>query len=62
MKHRSIPALGALLVILVLGACAPPNQGGQSSTGATPGAQSASPEPMESQSGSPQAEPTPYDY
>ena len=65
--HRWFPGL-ALVIALLLGACAPPNQGaGESSTpGASPASQAASPtetaEPMESESAESSAPPTPYDY
>jgi hypothetical protein len=69
--HRWFPGL-ALVIALLLGACAPPNQGaGESSTpgasqSAAPESEAASPtetaEPMESESAESSAPPTPYDY
>ncbi len=67
MKHRWI---GGLLIAtaLTLGACAPPNQGGQSSDEPSRAAESSEPAPesaapaTESSAPSGSAEPTPDDY
>ena len=65
--HRLIPGL-ALAVLLLLAACRPADQGGGPSATPSQAAQSAAPsatesaEPMESESGSEQPTPSPYDY